>query len=137
MINLHFIVIQYMCHLTLTQTEELFKSVEALIGRASIQYANDEDWLQRRQWLYSTLKGKDLQSYFPHFVKIAQETQDRWSGFAADQKVSIVKETFPMTIRGICRSCLGDVFEGAEEVEKLADCYYKCWGEMEVREKRE
>ena len=46
-----------------------------------------------------------------------------------------MKETFPMTIRGICRSCLGDVFEGTEEVEKLADCYHKCWREMEVRRK--
>ena len=69
-------------------------------------------------------------------MKIAQETEDRWSGFAADEKVHIVKEAFPMTIRGICRSCLGDVFEGTEEVEKLADCYHKCWREMEVRRKR-
>ena len=124
-----------MCHLTLSHTEELFRGFQALIGPASIQYANDEDWLQRRQWLYSTLKGKDLQLYFPHFVKIAQETEECWSGYAADQRVRIVKETFPMTIRGICRSCLGDVFEGTEEVEKLADCYHKCWREMEVRRK--
>ena len=52
--------------------EEIFKVVEPLIGPASIQYANDEDWLQRRKWLYCTLKGEDLKSYFPHFVKIAQ-----------------------------------------------------------------
>jgi len=26
------------------------------------------------------------------------------------------------------------VFEGAEKVERLADCYQKCWKEMEVRE---
>lgn len=68
-------------------------------------------------------------------MKIAQEMEECWSGYAADQRVHIVKETFPMTIRGICRSCLGDVFEGTEEVEKLADCYHKCWREMEVRRK--
>ena len=55
-------------------------------------------------------------------------------GYAADQKVRLLKETFPMTIWGICRSCLGDVFEGAEEVERLTDCNHKCWREMEVRE---
>ena len=38
-----------------------------------------------------------------------------------------------MTIWGICRSCLGDVFEEAGEVERLAVCYQKCWKEMEVR----
>ena len=55
-----------------TQTAELFKGFEPLTGAASIQFANDEDWLQRRKWLFPTLKGEDLKSYFPHFVKIAQ-----------------------------------------------------------------
>ena len=63
-----------------------------------------------------------------------QETEKRWLGYAADQKLSLLNETFQMSIQGICRSCLGDVFEGAEEVERLADCYQKCWKEMEVRE---
>ena len=53
-------------------TGEFYKGFEPLIGAASIQYANDEDWLQRKKWLYPTLKGEDLKSYFPHFVKIAQ-----------------------------------------------------------------
>ena len=53
-------------------TGEFYKGFEPLIGGASIQYANDEDWLQRKKWLYPTLKGEDLKSYFPHFVKIAQ-----------------------------------------------------------------
>ena len=60
---------QYPLH---THTEVLFEGFEPLIGPASVQYANDEDWLQRRKWLYPTLKGEDLKSYFPHFVKIAQ-----------------------------------------------------------------
>ena len=37
-----------------------------------------------------------------------------------------------MTIKGIVRSCLGDVFESDEEVDKLAHSYHKCWNEMEV-----
>jgi len=67
-------------------------------------------------------------------IRYLQDKEERWLGYAADQKVSLLKETFPMTIWGVCRSCLGDVFEGAEEVERLADCYHKCWREMEVRE---
>ena len=38
-----------------------------------------------------------------------------------------------MTIKGIARSCLGDVFENREEVDKLAETYHKCWSEMEVK----
>ncbi len=50
----------------------LFKGFEPLIGAASIQYANDEDWDQRQKCLYKTLKGEELKDYFPKFVKIAQ-----------------------------------------------------------------
>ncbi len=48
------------------------KGFEPLIGAASIQYANDEDWDQRQKCLYKTLKGEELKDYFPKFVKIAQ-----------------------------------------------------------------
>ena len=54
----------------------LFKGFEPLVGAASIQYANDDDWEQRSKCLYHTLKGEDLKSYFPQFVKIAQVERD-------------------------------------------------------------
>lgn len=50
----------------------LFKGFEPLIGAASIQYANDEDWDQRQKCLYKTLKGEELKAYYPKFVSIAQ-----------------------------------------------------------------
>ena len=50
----------------------LFKMFQPLIGSASIQYANDEDWDQRQKCLYKTLKGEDLKAYFPKFVTIAK-----------------------------------------------------------------
>ena len=37
-----------------------------------------------------------------------------------------------MTIKGIARSCLGDVFDSHEELDKLTESYHKCWTEMEV-----
>ena len=37
-----------------------------------------------------------------------------------------------MTIKGIARSCLGDVFDSHEELDKLTESYHKCWLEMEV-----
>ena len=43
-----------------------------------------------------------------------------------------MQEVFPMTIKGIARSCLGDVFESKDELEKLAESYHKCWRTMEV-----
>ena len=53
-------------------TAMLFKMFEPLIGSASIQYANGEDWQLRQKCLYHTLKGSDLKSYFSHFVSIAK-----------------------------------------------------------------
>ena len=61
-----------------------------------------------------------------------QEKEAEWLKFTADQPVSLLKEVFRMTITGIIRSCLGDVFESREEVDKLADCYHKIWTEQEV-----
>ena len=37
-----------------------------------------------------------------------------------------------MTIKGIARSCLGDVFDSHKELDKLTESYHKCWLEMEV-----
>ena len=50
----------------------LFKGFEPLATSSSIQFANGSDWEDRRKCLYSTLKGEDLESYFPFFVQIAQ-----------------------------------------------------------------
>ena len=51
-------------------TELLFTLFEPLIGSNSIQYANGQDWEDRRKWLYESLKGPYLESYVPHFVKV-------------------------------------------------------------------
>ena len=61
-----------------------------------------------------------------------QETENRWLNYSSDQPISIMKEVFPMTIKGIARSCLGDVFDSHEELDKLTESYHKCWTEMEV-----
>lgn len=45
-----------------------------LIGLNSIQYSKGEDWEGRRKCLYPVFKGETLESYFPHFVHIAQVT---------------------------------------------------------------
>lgn len=43
-----------------------------LIGRNSIQYSAGSDWEDRRRCLYPVFKGEALESYYPHFVHIAQ-----------------------------------------------------------------
>ena len=53
-------------------TVQLLKGFVPLFGTTSIQIANGEDWQRRQKSTYSTLKGVDLKSYFPHFVGIAK-----------------------------------------------------------------
>ena len=43
-----------------------------LLGVNSIQYAKGEDWESRRKCYYPAFKGESLESYFPHFVIIAE-----------------------------------------------------------------
>ena len=39
---------------------------------------------------------------------------------------------FPMTIKGIARTCMGEFFDDQSEVERLSHTYRSCWKEMEV-----
>ena len=61
-----------------------------------------------------------------------QETEAKWLSYSSDKPVALMKEVFPMTIKGICRSCFCDVFESGDELDRLSESYHKCWSEMEV-----
>ena len=52
--------------------ELLFTMLEPLIGASSIQFANGEDWENRRKWLYESLKGSYLESYISYFVQVLE-----------------------------------------------------------------
>jgi len=52
-------------------TELLFTLFEPLITADSIQYANGQEWEDRRKWLYESLKGTFLEGYMPIFVKVS------------------------------------------------------------------
>lgn len=95
-----------------------------MIGPASIQYANGLDWEERRKTLYPTLRDDFLESYIPIFLHIADEKAEGWSQLPPDQPCCLQDEFFPMTIKGIARTCLGDVFEGEEEVKHIATAYH-------------
>ncbi|XP_064390631.1 cytochrome P450 20A1-like [Halichondria panicea] len=117
--------------LFVNRPRELFWGFEPLITKYSIQYANDEDWVQRSKLLFPTLKGEDLKSYFPHFVQIALETEVVWENLSSTEEVLIRKHAFPIAIKGITRSCLGDIFENDDELRRLTDAYHICWRTME------
>ena len=51
-------------------TELLFALFEPVIGSNSIQYANGQDWEDRRKWLYESFRGRFLESYVSRFVKV-------------------------------------------------------------------
>ena len=48
---------------------------EPVVGPQSINYANGEEWEDRRKWLYESLKGTSLESYIPKFVKVRKHVQ--------------------------------------------------------------
>ena len=54
-------------------TELLFTLFEPLVGPSSIQYANGQEWEDRRKWLYESLKGPFLEGYVSHFVKVCKD----------------------------------------------------------------
>lgn len=114
--------------------KSLFALIEPLIGAASIQYANGADWEQRRKALYPTLRGEDLDTYYPTFLRIVDKTRSDWSAYHADKQVSLAKECMTMSIKGIFYTCLlSDAFSDEEEIDSLAQNYHQCFNELESR----
>ena len=52
--------------------------------------------------------------------------------YSPSDHLALMKEGFPMTVKGVCLTCLGDVFEDEEEPDRLSSAFHACWGEMEV-----
>ena len=40
------------------------------MGPSGIDFANGQDWKNRREWIYDSLKGPNLESYIPTFTKV-------------------------------------------------------------------
>ena len=53
--------------------------------------------------------------------------------YSSSDHLAIMKEVFPMTVKGISQTCLGDVFDNEDQLDKLSEAYHKCWREMEVK----
>ncbi len=62
-----------------------------------------------------------------------QETETHWLS-CEGQTLALTAEALKMSIKGITRSCLGDIFEDEKEVNSLSKNYRVCWREMEVSE---
>ena len=75
--------------------------------------------------MYPSLRDDALASYLPCFISIANETMEEWSSLSPDLPQSLQELLFPMTIKGIARTCLGDVFEGQEDVKEVAKAYHQ------------
>ncbi|XP_065913881.1 cytochrome P450 20A1-like isoform X2 [Dysidea avara] len=111
--------------------KQLFTLLEPIITSQSIQFANGQDWEDRRRWLYEAFKGPALESYIPIFVKIATETANSWSQLGENDTVDLSDEFLSMTIKGITRTCYGNVYNNDEEVYNMTQIYYKLWNEIE------
>ena len=67
-----------------------------------------------------------------HYNDYFQETEAVWENLSATEEVLIRLHAFPIAIKGITRSCLGDIFEDENELQTLTEAYHTCWRTMEV-----
>ena len=58
--------------------------------------------------------------------------ESEWSNYSPSDKMGLSGAIFPMTIKGIARTCMGELFDDQSEVERLSHAYHSCWKEMEV-----
>ncbi len=63
---------------------------------------------------------------------MSQETERKWINYSPSDHLAVMKEVFPMTVKGIGLTCMGDVFDDDKELDRWSSAYHKCWREMEV-----
>lgn len=61
-----------------------------------------------------------------------QEAEKKWLKYSPSDHIPLMKEVFPLTIKGISRTCMGNVFTDDSELDQLSTAYHNCWREMEV-----
>ena len=123
---------------TFVATENLFnrpklifaQCFEPLHGSNSIQSINGREWQERKKLLHGTIRGRNLESFFDDFVRIAQETEKAWF---PDKPLRLMKEMFRMTLKAVLSTCLGNVFQDDSSVDWLANTYHVCKREMDGR----
>ncbi len=103
---------------------------EPLHGSNSIQSINGTEWKERKQLLHGTIRGRNLESFFTDFVRIAQETEEMWS---PGKPIQLVKEMFRMTLKAVLSTCLGNIFMDDSGADWLANTYHSCKCEMDGR----
>ena len=103
--------------------------VEPLNGPESIISMNDAEWEKRRKLLYSTVRGTRLGSFFEPLIRIAQETERKWT-----PGMSIVtRKVFRITLKGILDTSLLDIFEDDSGIDEFIEVYHACKTEMDDR----
>ena len=124
-----------------------------LIGVNCIQYAKGEDWEVRRKSYYPMFKGKTLESYFPHFVHIAevskgkgkrrveheslpQDIEKKWSSLESGERVPLLKTVFSITMKGIIKCMFDESFEDQLLLDKVTAANLSAWKEMAVKLQR-
>jgi cytochrome P450 family 20 subfamily A len=65
--------------------------------------------------------------------QIANETADNWSKLSPETEIDIQEVFFLMTIKGITRTCFGNVFNDDGEINRMSNSYHMIWNEMEQR----
>ena len=103
---------------------------EPIHGTKSVQTLNGREWQQRKELVHCTVRGRNLESFFSDFVRIAQETEKTWS---PGKPIQLMKEMFRMTLKVVLSTCLGNIFQDDSEVDWLANTYHKCKLEMDGR----
>jgi len=44
---------------------------EPILGLQSISYSNGEEWVERKKWVFKSLKGAFLEGYIPIFIDVS------------------------------------------------------------------
>ena len=85
---------------------------------------------REKNLLHKTVRGENLEEFFPDLVHVAQGTAQGWP---TGTDIELMPVMFQMSLKFIVCTSLGNIFEDNSEFERLASLYHVCKLEMDKR----
>lgn len=113
----------------------MFNLFKPLFGEESIQYANRDMGKHRRKDIIDVaFKHATVKGLYDGFKTVANDLIIEWSLAAGQRKqLPLREEMLSFTLRGLCLTSFGPMFQSRSETTRLKDAYDTAWHDMEQR----
>ena len=114
-----------------------FASYEPMIGANSIQYANNDDWKNRKKsYVTPAFSHDSLTAMINAFSFVIKRTIDQWEkqrGSSTSVVVPVHETMLLVALQSICMTSMGSMYRDLEKCRQFKNCYDTVTREIDHR----